>query len=454
MERYRLKWAAKLSDIELKDTAMTPDMRGVMKMDPNRLKALSAQLEKNEEDPFHLFAELRDMLHDLTVLGQVSTLMKSLKKNYQGHGLSDELLQEVVSDLQRMIQIKDEQLHLVNSCSIILVDNSKADKPHYIMQTPTASIKNEWCIDFNMAKLALEKQNVSGWDRSPLAGDEESDPVPALFMKSLPVDVPRHFTKIKCATPVFVPSSMGASGMGMKHLWVCSSSTSRGQVSVVSLQHTRPALTEMFKACDCDMLCCELVPGCGKVTQAARYLFSEDTVWMANVHNEIIIFPVASSGGMTATRDPLALVRVPGKVTTMHFVDERLFCGLDDGAMLVYSRNDAGEWCIKASRTLTFGRAPIRCQLMVGDHLWVACGHKMFVVETDSVKQIADHKLAADHENPILQMVRCGVGVWVAFHNSAVLRLFHTETMENLQEMSVANTINRVLADREDIMLM
>ena len=32
---------------------------------------------------------------------------------------------------------------------------SRADKPHYIMQTPTAAVKNEWCVDFNMAKLAI-----------------------------------------------------------------------------------------------------------------------------------------------------------------------------------------------------------------------------------------------------------------------------------------------------------
>lgn len=450
MERYRLKWAARLSDMELKDTAMTPDMRSVMKMDFNRLKVLSAQLEKNEEDPFHLYTELRDMLHDLSVLGQVSTLMKSLKKNYQGHGLSDELLQEVVADLQRMIQIKDEQLRLVNSCSIILVDNSKADKPHYVMQTPDARIKSEWCVDFSMAKLALEKQNNPGWDRAPTAGEEDLEPVPALFMKVLPIDVPRHFTKMKCATPVFVPSTAISPGLGVQHLWVCSSSASRGQVSMVSLNSTRPALTEMFKACDCDMLCCEVVPGCGNVTKTSKFLFSEDTVWMANVHNEIVIFPVASAGGSTTTRDPLAVVRVPGRVTTIRFVDERMFCGLDGGVVLVYSRNDAGEWCIKGSRMLEIGRAPIKCQLVIEDSLWVACGHKVYVVEIDSLKMIADHSLSANNEQPVQQLVRCGVGVWVAYHNSAVLRLFHCETLENLQEMSVANTVNRVLAEKRD----
>ena len=58
----------------------------------------------------------------------------------------------------------------------------------------------------------------------------------------------------------------------------------------------------------------------------------------------------------------------------------------------------------------------------------------------------AVHALSSSHETTILQMVRSGVGVWVAFHRSASVRLFHVETMDNLQEMSVANTVNKVLA--------
>lgn len=57
---------------------------------------------------------------------------------------------------------------------------------------------------------------------------------------------------------------------------------------------------------------------------------------------------MSSSGGNTASREPLAVLRVPGLVTTLKFVDERLFCGLVDGAMLIYSRND-GEKIVVTS---------------------------------------------------------------------------------------------------------
>ena len=92
--------------------------------------------------------------------------------------------------------------------------------------------------------------------------------------------------QVKCATPVFIPSVPQVGSLGMQHLWVCTSTPSLGQVSIVSLHSTRPALTESFKVCDSNILCVELVPGCGQETKAGRFLFSEDTVWMSNTHNE------------------------------------------------------------------------------------------------------------------------------------------------------------------------
>ena len=50
-----------------------------------------------------------------------------------------------------------------------------------------------------------EKQNQPGWYRSPLAGSEELEPLPAFFMKCVPVDVPRHFTKVNQVLPLHWP---------------------------------------------------------------------------------------------------------------------------------------------------------------------------------------------------------------------------------------------------------
>ena len=109
--------------------------------------------------------------------------------------------------------------------------------------------------------------------------------VKCTHLSSSPVYMPVLF-QVKCATPVFIPSVPQVGSLGMQHLWVCTSTQALGQVSIVSLHSIRPALTESFKACNCDILCVEVVPGCGQEMNADRFLFSEDTVWMSNTHNE------------------------------------------------------------------------------------------------------------------------------------------------------------------------
>ncbi|GFN92550.1 rho guanine nucleotide exchange factor 10 [Plakobranchus ocellatus] len=195
-EKLDLKWAARLIDLELKDTGLTPDMQKVLKKEPGKIHLMSAQIEKPEDDPFHLYADLREMLHDYNVLEQVVSLLGSLKRSYTSHGLKEELLQEVCQDLENMIHIKDEQLRVVNSCTIQLVNHSRSDKAQYVIQTQTAAIKEDWCTDFVLAKLAREKTNKLAWDIPTSSEDSEFDAVPAHFMKYVVVDRPKNYTKV------------------------------------------------------------------------------------------------------------------------------------------------------------------------------------------------------------------------------------------------------------------
>ena len=45
-------------------------------------------------------------------------------------------------------------------------------------------------------------------------------------------------------------------------------------------------------------------------------------------------------------------------------------------------------------------------------------------------------------------MVVAGVGVWVSFQTLDIIRLFHTETFEHLQDISLASPIGRMVAGR------
>ncbi|XP_035829143.1 rho guanine nucleotide exchange factor 10-like protein [Aplysia californica] len=443
VERLALRWMAKLRDLELKDTAITPDMQSVIKKEPEKIQILTLMPDKPEEDPFHLYADLAEMLHDFTVLGQMAALVSSLKRSYGGHGLSEELVHEVSRDLQRMIQIKDEQLRLVNSCSIVLVDNSKSEKPHYVLQTATAAIKQDWCLDFLMARLALDKSNCEAWDGPVSSEGVDADRLPAYFMKCVSVDVPRNYTKIRCAVPIFLNPENAACSIGVQHLWVCSSTADRGQVAILSIHNSKPALTESFRACDCDITAAELVPGCGQLTRPGDYLFAEDTVWVATARCDVLVWPLSSKDSVH--REPLAVLRLPAITVSIKFVDERVFCAFNDGVVTVLSRQEDGSWNTLDTVRLGFGSSPVRLHFEFEEDLWLSCGSNITVLEIDSLRKQREVSLGP---SSIDHVVKSGVGVWVSAHDSPVIRLFHSETLEALQEMNIGNIINRIRAEK------
>ncbi|XP_059179092.1 rho guanine nucleotide exchange factor 10-like protein [Physella acuta] len=524
MERLALRWMANVRDLELKDTAITPDMLSVIKSDADKIDIISSRMERPEEDPFHLFGDLHEMLHDYTVFGQISGLLASLKRSYTGHGLNDDLINEILCDLQRMIQIKDEQLRLVNSCSIVLEDTSKSDKPQYIIQTQTAAIKQDWCIDFLMAKLALDKSNSPAWDGSANSDDSNYDTIPAQFMKHLPVDIPRSYTKVKCAVAVFLNQENSPFSVGIQHMWVCSSSEKLGQISVISVHNSKPALVESFKsllylcttlnlgllsllseylclvcpsemltqisvisvhhskpglvesfneylchvcpsemltqisvisvhnskpvlvesfkACKCEITAAELVPGYGTMTKPDAHIFVEDTVWIATADNEIIIFPLIGTDGVH--RNSISVIKSPSLIISLKFVDERLFCALDNGCLAVYSRTSAGAWDIHSPKNLTLGTCPVKIHFIHEEDIYLSCGNQLFLLEIDSLQQKSQHAVLGDEQKPIEIVVKSGVGIWVSFKDSSVIKLFHIETMESIQELSVGNFVNRI----------
>lgn len=45
----------------------------------------------------------------------------------------------------------------------------------------------------------------------------------------------------------------------------------------------------------------------------------------------------------------------------------------------------------------------------------------------------------------VSHMAIAGVGIWVAFTSGSTLRLFHTETLEHLQDINIATPVHHML---------
>ena len=48
----------------------------------------------------------------------------------------------------------------------------------------------------------------------------------------------------------------------------------------------------------------------------------------------------------------------------------------------------------------------------------------------------------------VSHMVVAGVGIWISFSSGSTLRLFHTETLEHLQDINIATPVHNILSGR------
>lgn len=68
-----------------------------------------------------------------------------------------------------------------------------------------------------------------------------------------------------------------------------------------------------------------------------------------------------------------------------------------------------------------------------------------------SVSYIQKQLEAHQEEGMVVShMVVAGVGIWIAFSSGSTLRLFHTETLEHLQDINIATPVHSVLPGKID----
>lgn len=74
------------------------------------------------------------------------------------------------------------------------------------------------------------------------------------------------------------------------------------------------------------------------------------------------------------------------------------------------------------------------CQAMPTPHLLL-----------DPQNQLEAHQ---DEGMVVSHMAVAGVGIWVAFTSGSTLRLFHTETLQHLQDINIATPVHHLLPGR------
>ncbi|XP_071380407.1 rho guanine nucleotide exchange factor 10-like protein, partial [Centroberyx affinis] len=115
-----------------------------------------------------------------------------------------------------------------------------------------------------------------------------------------------------------------------------------------------------------------------------------------------------------------------------------LFTGLANGKVAVYQRK-TGEmlWDVESCRLVSLGTEPVCSLLTLVDTVWASCGNKVTVIQ-GSTLHTQSFEAHPEPRASISHMVHSGGGVWMAFTQGSSIHLFHTETLEQLQEVNIS----------------
>ncbi|XP_010877465.2 rho guanine nucleotide exchange factor 10 isoform X2 [Esox lucius] len=471
--KFLLKWSVPLSFVNVVEFGSSEEMADNSRFNPQphsgEKVVINAKPNKLYMGPGQLYQDLQNLIHDLSLVNQISSMIGSLKGNYQN--VNPTVAQDWVSGLQRLILKKEEEIRAADRCRIQLQLPGKQDKsnrPTYftaVFNTFSPAIKQSWISNLQMAKLALEEDNLQGWAFAEDDGNQIKKQKHPLLLRQMPVVMSKlQEFKVECAVHnpephINTESTADMPALGHGCVWVASCTNQMGQVAIVALQNSSPKVTECFNV-ESRILCMAHVP----IDQ--RTLENEErdpessislvgkasdtpTVCLGMEEGSIIVY----KSSQRSKKVRLQHFFTPDKSTVTSLVHKRqfLYAGLVSGSVAIFSRAQDGLWSPDSPKVLKLGVLPVKAMIAVEDHIWASSGGQVFIISTAT--HTVERQLEAHQEEGMVvsHMVVAGVGIWIAFSSGSTLRLFHTETLEHLQDINTATPVHNTLAGNQRV---
>ncbi|XP_032935807.1 rho guanine nucleotide exchange factor 10-like protein isoform X6 [Catharus ustulatus] len=462
--KYVLKWSSALPQVQVvevgqdsgdKDgaaTAATAATAGHRRHGHGHAPSGPAAHNKVYLGPPRLFQELQDLQKDLAVVEQITLLVSTLHGTYQNLNMA--VAQDWCLALQRMMKVKEEEIHSANKCRLRLLLPGKPDKsgrPISVMVvfiTPSPLSKISWVNRLHLAKIGLRDENQPGW----LCPDEDRKSRAPFWCPILCCHIPAFSSKaldLQLGAAVHNPvhsSLLGFSAVSTSlpqgFLWVGGGQEGAGgQVEIFSLNRSVPRTVKSFPV-PAPVLCMEFIPEPhpedppepGAPLEPAPNT-PHPAVCLGLQDGSLLVYGSVDSGTPCLQR-----CQVPGSppILCLRHSPELLLAGLQDGHVAAFPRSHEGLWDTGAVRMIRVGSGPVRALLVLEESLWASSQNLVSVLDTPELQ--SQHCFEA-HPEPaaaVTLMVRAGSGVWMAFAQGSSIRLFHTETREHLQEINVA----------------
>ncbi|XP_034078182.1 rho guanine nucleotide exchange factor 10 isoform X3 [Gymnodraco acuticeps] len=470
-QKFLLKWSVPLSFVDVLEFGSSEDMaENTRYTTPHSGEkvVINAKPNKLYMGPGQLYQDLQNLIHDLSLVNQISTMISSLKGNYQN--VNPTVAQDWVSGLQRLILKKEEEIRAADRCRIQLQLPGKHDKlgkPTYfsaVFNTLSPAIKQSWISNLQMAKLALEEDNLQGWFFAEEDGNQIKKQKHPLLLRQMPVVMSKlQEFKVECAVHnpephINTESTADTPVVGHGCVWVASCTNQMGQISIVAMQSSNPKVTECFNV-ESRILCMTFVPAeqpqenGEKVTEnncvPAAKASDSPSVCLGMEEGSIIVY----KSSQRSKKVRLQHFFTPDKstVTSLVYKKHCLYVGLVSGSVAVYSRSQDGLWSHEKPKVLKLGILPVKAMLAVEEHLWASSGGQVFIIST--LTHSIERQLEAHQEEGMVvsHMVVAGVGIWIASSSGSTLRLFHTETLEHLQDINIATPVHNTLPGNQRV---
>ncbi|NXV92880.1 ARGAL protein, partial [Calonectris borealis] len=472
--KYVVKWSTALPQVQVVEVGQESgayDKDNVVIHNAGAKKHVPAgQASHNKVylGPPRLFQELQDLQKDLAVVEQITLLISTLHGTYQNLNMT--VAQDWCLALQRMMKVKEEEIHSANKCRLRLLLPGKPDKsgrPISVMVvfiTPNPLSKISWVNRLHLAKIGLREENQPGW----LCPDEDKKSKAPFWCPILSCHMPAFSKALDLQLGAAVHNPVQSSLLGFSaistslpqgYLWVGGGQEGAGgQVEIFSLNRAVPRTVKSFPVAS-PVLCMEYIPEAGEGepagTQEPRPTTEQPPV---SLHPTVCLGlrdgSIAVYGSVDTGTQCLLTCKSPGMqpVLCLKHSPEYLFAGLQDGTVAAYPRSNGGLWDPAEQPTrLAVGTGPVRALLTLDETLWASCANQVTVLDATSLHAQQTFEAHPDAEASVTHMIKAGSGVWMAFSSGSSIRLFHTETLEHLQEINIATRTTFVLPGQKHV---
>ncbi|XP_006996228.3 rho guanine nucleotide exchange factor 10-like protein isoform X5 [Peromyscus maniculatus bairdii] len=472
--KYVVKWNTALPQVQVVEVGQDGgayDKDNLLIQHAGAKKATAAGQAQNKVylGPPRLFQELQDLQKDLAVVEQITLLVSTLHGTYQN--LNTTVAQDWCLALQRLMRVKEEEIHSANKCRLRLLLPGKPDKSGrpisfmVVFITPNPLSKISWVNRLHLAKIGLREENQPGW----LCPDEDRKTKAPFWCPTLACCVPAFSSRALSLqlgglvhSPVNCPLlgfSAVSTSLPQGYLWVGGGQEGAGgQVEIFSLNRPSPRTVKSFPLA-APVLCIEYIPdpeeeaaeGAEESQVAADPSAAvHPTVCLGLQDGSILLYGSVDTGTQC-----LATCKSPGPqpVLCLRHSPFYLLAGLQDGTLAAYPRTSGGiPWDLESlPMCLTVGPGPIRTLLSLEDAAWASCGPRVTVLDAATLQTQQSFEAHQDEAVSVTHMVKAGSGVWMAFSSGSSIRLFHTETLEHLQEINIATRTTFLLPGQKHL---